>query len=204
MKLVRVAQVAAIVAASAILLVACGSPAGAPATSATSASGGGTTAVTQHNAADTKFAQMMTIHHEGAVEMAALAEKTAASSEVRSLAGRIRSAQGPEIDQMRGWLEQWREPAPEDSDMAGMGHGGMDMGGLDQQEAMDELKTLAGNDFDQRFLTLMIQHHEGAITMAEQQTADGENEAAIGLAVAIISAQEEEIAEMKGLLEGLD
>lgn len=204
MKLIRVAQIAAIAVASATLLVACGSPASTPATSATTASGGGTTAVAQHNAADTTFAQMMVVHHEGAVEMAELAEETAESSEVRSLASRIKGAQGPEIDQMRGWLEEWGEPAPEDSDMGGMGHGGMDMGGLDQQAAMDELTKLTGSDFDQRFLTLMIQHHEGAISMAEQQIADGENEAAIGLAEAIISAQQKEIAEMQGLLEGLD
>lgn len=204
MKLVRAAQIAAIVATSAALLVACGSPAAAPTTSASTSSGGGTTAVVQHNAADTTFAQMMVIHHEGAVEMAELAEKTAESSDVRSLASRIKTAQGPEIEQMRGWLEEWGEPAPEDSDMAGMGHGGMDMGGLDQQAAMDELMKLTGTDFDQRFLTMMIQHHEGAITMAQQQIADGENQAAIGLAETIISAQQKEIAEMQGILDDLD
>ena len=81
---------------------------------------------------------MMVIHHGGAIEMAALAESNATTAEVRSLATRIRDAQGPEIDQMRGWLQAWGEAAPEDADMGGMGHGGMDMGGMDQQQAMAE------------------------------------------------------------------
>lgn len=203
MKPRRLVQILAIAAASATLLVACGSQASAPTTSARTG-GAVATPAAAHNDADTTFAQMMIIHHEGAVEMADLAEKTAESSGVRSLASRIKGAQGPEIDQMRGWLQEWGEPAPEDSDMTGMGHGGMDMGGLDQQAAMEELEKLTGRNFDQRFLTLMIQHHEGAITMARQQIADGENEAAIGLAEAIVSAQEKEIAEMQGLLDGLD
>lgn len=189
-------------AASAILLIACASPAGAPTTSAPTAGGGVTAAA--HNGADATFAQMMIIHHEGAVEMADLAEQTAATAVVRSLASRIKSAQGPEIEQMRGWLEEWGEPAPEDSGMAGMDHGGMDMGGLDQQAAMDELGKLTGTEFDRRFLELMILHHEGAITMAEAEIADGQNEAAIGLAQAIVSAQQKEIAEMQGLTGQLD
>lgn len=184
---------------------ACAPPSAGP------SGGAGTPGVTQpgdspaarHNDADTTFAQMMVIHHEGAIEMAALAETEASSDDVRSLAGRIKAAQGPEIDQMRGWLTEWGEPAPEDSDMAGMDHGGMDMGGLDQQAAMDELRGLDGVEFDRRFLELMIAHHQGAITMANEEVAQGENDAAVALAKAIIAAQEKEIAGMQAMLEGL-
>ena len=170
-----------------------GTPA-APSVTRTTASTAGS-----HNEADTTFAQMMVIHHEGAIEMATLAERDASSSEVRSLAGRIRAAQGPEIDQMRGWLQEWGEPAPEDSDMAGMDHDGMEMGGLDQQAAMDQLMKLNGEAFDETFLTLMIQHHQGALTMANQEVARGENTQAVALAKSIISAQQKEIAEMQAL-----
>jgi len=195
MTITRLAPIVAIPAALLVLMGGCASPnAAAPPASGTAAA---------HNDADTTFAQMMVIHHEGAIEMAALAETRTDSTEVRDLAARIKAAQGPEIDRMRGWLEQWGEPAPEDADMGGMGHDGMDMGGLDQQAVMDELDTLDGAAFDRRFLTLMIQHHQGALIMAEQEVAEGSNEPAIALAKDIILAQQKEIAEMEGLLQQL-
>lgn len=194
MKTSRLASLAAVATAFFIGLAGCAGTA-APTPRATSA--------TDHNQADTTFAQMMVVHHEGALEMAGLATTKADTAEVRDLAGRIEAAQGPEIEQMRGWLEQWDEPAPEDSDMGGMDHGGMDMGGLDQQAAMDELDTLDGAAFDRRFLELMIEHHKGALTMAQTEVANGRNEAATSLARTIITAQEKEIAEMEALLEQL-
>ncbi len=54
--------------------------------------------MTVHNVADTEFAQAMSVHHQGAIEMAGLAMTQASSCEVRSLAVRISAAQGPEID----------------------------------------------------------------------------------------------------------
>ena len=196
----RLALITVVPTALLAMLAACAAPAtGMTGTTAPSVTQNADSAVGRHNGADTTFAQMMVIHHEGAIEMATLAEMDGASSEVRSLAGRIRAAQGPEIDQMRGWLKAWGEPAPEDSDMAGMGHDGMEMGGLDQQAAMDELRKLDGQAFDKTFLTLMIQHHQGALTMANQEVANGENTEAIALAKTIISAQQKEIAEMQAL-----
>jgi uncharacterized protein (DUF305 family) len=200
----RLALITALPAALLVMLAACASPVAAPAgteavPSATQTSG---TPVAAHNEADTTFAQMMVTHHEGAIEMAGLAETDGSSGEVRELAGRIKAAQGPEIDQMRGWLQAWGEPAPEDSEMSGMDHGGMEMGGLDQQAAMDELGKMDGEAFDKTFLRLMIQHHQGALTMANQEVANGENAEAVALAKTIISAQEREIAEMQALLQG--
>src|SRR5690625_4907575 len=92
-----------------------------------------------HNDADTTFAQMMIVHHVGAIEMADLAVEEADSEEVHSLAERISAAQDPEIEQMTSWLETWGE---ETSPMGheGMDHGGMDMEGLSQEEAMGELE----------------------------------------------------------------
>jgi len=194
MKSRRLVPLAAAATALLIGLVGCAS---------TTAASPSATSAADHNEADTTFAQMMVIHHEGAVEMAGLASTEAGNADVRSLAARIQAAQGPEIDQMRAWLQQWGEPAPEDSDMGGMDHGGMDMGGLDQQAAMEELKTLDGEAFDQKFLSLMIQHHQGALIMAEQEVESGLNEAAIALANTIILAQQKEIAEMEGMLEQL-
>ena len=102
----RTVLVAAWPAALLTLLVGCTTPAAVPSTApppivaSTSAS-----AAAAHNEADTTFGQMMGIYHGGAIEMAALAESNATTAEVRSLATRIRDAQAPEIDQMRGWLQ---------------------------------------------------------------------------------------------------
>ena len=197
----RLALITVVPTALLALLTACAPPVAAPTgtTATPTATRTSDSDAALHNEADTTFAQMMVIHHEGAIEMASLAEKEGSSSEVRSLAGRIRAAQGPEIDQMRGWLQAWGEPAPEDSEMAGMGHDGMEMGGLDQQAAMDELIKLDGEAFDKAFLTVMIEHHQGALTMANQEIVKGENPDAVALATTIIAAQQKEIAEMQDL-----
>lgn len=154
-----------------------------------------------HNDVDTMFAQMMIIHHEGAIEMADLALERADSAEVRDLAQRISAAQGPEIAEMTAWLEAWDEETTADEDMSG--HSGMDMGGMSQDEAMTELEGLTGSDFDRRFLELMIAHHEGAVAMAEDQLADGQNPQALDLARKIIDDQQAEIGEMEELLKSL-
>jgi len=152
---------------------------------------------TQHNTADTMFAQMMIIHHEGAIDMAELARTRSGSEEVRALAERISAAQGPEIEQMQSWLRAWGEP----TDGGGhAGHGGMDMDGMTQDEMMAMLDGLSGADFDEAFLTGMIAHHEGAVDMAQAQLADGENPEALELAEKIIDDQEAEITEMQELL----
>ena len=158
---------------------------------------------TAHNDADTMFAQMMIVHHEGAIEMADLAVENAGSEEVRSLAEGISAAQGPEIEQMTSWLEAWGEDTAPMGGMEGMDHGGMDMEGMSQEEAMGELEGLSGAEFDRRFLELMTAHHEGAVEMSEAELADGENPQALELAQKIIDDQQAEIAKMQQMLESL-
>lgn len=199
----RLSIAAAVFATTAALgTAACSSPdgdarpAGTPQTVATTATAD---AATQHNDADTEFAQMMIVHHQGAVEMARLAVSNAATEDVRALGERIAAAQGPEIDLMSGWLDAWGEDQPEEAEMSGMGHEGMDMDGLDQESAMAELSSLTGTAFDQRFLELMIEHHQGAIEMSETERGDGENPDATQLAGRIIDAQMAEITEMTNL-----
>ena len=158
---------------------------------------------TAHNDADSEFAQMMIVHHEGALEMAELAIERAGGEEVRALGERIAAAQDPEIELMSGWLTAWGEDQPDVADMGGMGNEGMDMGGLDQAAAMAELTGLDGSDFDRRFLELMIEHHRGAIVMAETERGEGTNQQATRLAQQIIDDQTAEIAEMTNLLRTL-
>jgi len=187
---------AAAAAALLFTLTACGGSDGAGADS--------------HNEADVTFAQQMIPHHQQAIEMADLAESRAESQEVKELAADIKAAQGPEIETLTGWLEDWDEEVPDAdmSDMSGMDHSGMDMSsdgssgmtGMMSEEDMTALEAASGADFDQMWLTMMIEHHQGAIEMAQTEQTEGEFDAAVELAEEIESAQTAEIAMMQDLL----
>ena len=198
--LVLTATLAACADQSATPPAATTSPTGG--TSATASVSASTDVAADHNDQDTTFAQMMIIHHEGAIEMSQLAIERAESPEVVALAERIAEAQGPEIEEMTAWLSAWGE------DVSPGGHGGMDMGGMDmngmsQEEMMTQLDGMSGADFDQAFLEAMIAHHEGAIGMSEQQLAEGQNPDALMLAEKIIADQQTEITEMQEMLTSL-
>ena len=171
-----------------------GSPsaAGSPATSSTPAAG-------QHNDADVMFAQGMIPHHQQAVAMSdMILAKDGIDAKVTDLATQIKAAQAPEIAQMSGWLAGWGEnPSPS----MGMDH---DMGGgMMSQADMDALDQATGQDAARLFLTGMITHHKGAITMAQNEVANGQNPEAIALAQKIITDQQAEIDTMNQLLEQL-
>jgi uncharacterized protein (DUF305 family) len=83
----------------------------------------------------------------------------------------------------------------------GMDH---DMGGgMMSQADMDALDQASGKDATRLFLTGMVTHHKGAITMAQEEVANGENPEAIALAKKIIADQQAEIDTMNQLLEQL-
>lgn len=156
-----------------------------------------------HNAADLAFVQGMLPHHAGALTMSQLADGRAADSRVVDLADRIETAQGPEIDTMTGWLEEWGEPLPEEN-TNGMHRSaeGMDMSGMSEDErAM--LDSASGPEFDRMFLQMMIPHHQGALDMAETEIADGADADAVALARDIVGSQRAEIGEMQTLLTEL-
>lgn len=225
--------VAAIAASLAFVLAACsGGTQSATATSDTTTTSARSTgspasisagATATFNAADVAFAQMMIVHHQGAIQMADLAPSRAQNQDVLALASRIKAAQAPEIDQMTSWLTAWGAAAPSmmagsaTSGMGGMDHGGMDMGGtasvaessamsmpgMMSGDQMQQLESASGAAFDKMFLELMIVHHQGAVEMAETEIADGSNPEAVALAQKIKSDQTAEIAEIQALLQTL-
>ncbi|WP_236794406.1 DUF305 domain-containing protein [Amycolatopsis sp. GM8] len=146
-----------------------------------------------HNTADVTFAQAMIPHHQQAIEMAGLAASRSTNAKVKDLAGRIQSAQDPEIQQMQTWLAQWGESA-----MPGMNHGSMT--GMMTDTDMEKLRQAGGLAFDTLFLQLMVQHHQGAIEMARTELAQGSSTDAKALAQRIIDGQTAEITEMRQLL----
>lgn len=154
-----------------------------------------------HNDADVTFAQSMIPHHEQAVEMARLATDRAEDERVLDLASRIEAAQAPEIEEMQALLAEWGEDEAAPSGDHGMGDAGE--GGMMSAEDMASLEVASGAEFDGMFLEMMIEHHTGAIEMADTEISDGQDPDAIALAGTIKSAQEGEITEMEDLLEDL-
>lgn len=150
---------------------------------------------------DVMFAQMMIPHHEQAVEMADLAlEKDGVSAEVKDLATDIKAAQDPEIKTMSEWLTEWKAPA---SASNGMDHGGgHDAGaGMMSDDDMQALQAAEGAEFDEQWLTMMIEHHEGAVEMAKDVLKTTKDPEVKALAEAVVSGQEAEISTMQGLLD---
>ncbi|GAB2966158.1 DUF305 domain-containing protein [Saccharothrix stipae] len=149
-----------------------------------------------HNDADIAFARDMIPHHEGAIEMAGLARGRTGNATILDLAARVEQAQDPEIKTMTGWLDAW---GVETSPDAGHDAHGSTPGMMSAEES-DRLKAAKDTDFDRMFLAAMIEHHRGAIDMAQAQLRQGRNADAKELARRIIDAQQAEITEMEGLL----
>ena len=152
------------------------------------------------NMADLMFARMMIPHHEQAVEMSDIVlAADGVSAEARDLATRIKEAQQPEIDLMEGWLDDWGNAMGQGMNGMGDMEGMSDDGMLDDEE-MDALRDASGPQAEELFLEGMIEHHEGAIEMAEQELEDGAYAPALELAEDIIDTQRAEIEEMEDLL----
>ncbi|WP_078491187.1 DUF305 domain-containing protein [Streptomyces sp. SPB074] len=146
------------------------------------------------NTADFRYVAMMTEHHAQAIELSALAPGRASSAGVKALAERIAATQGPEIDAMKGWQAQYdpkggRTPKHEHGAMPGMATGAQ----------LARLKASRGEDFDKLFLTLMTTHHEGAIDMAGEVLAGGNNLRVEEMANDVVAQQSSEIHRMEAL-----
>ncbi|MDA2963149.1 MAG: DUF305 domain-containing protein [Actinomycetota bacterium] len=137
---------------------------------------------------DQIFAEMMIPHHEQAIVMADLALKISQTPTIRELAQGIRTAQGPEIEAMKRW------------GASKMGsHAGHSMNGMLTDLQMKTLSSAIGGEFDRLFLESMIEHHRGAIEMAEM-VINSKNKSAAELGKAIIVSQQREIDQMRKLL----
>ncbi len=153
------------------------------------------------NADDVMFAQMMIPHHEQAIVMADLAVDRAEDPQLLALAAEIKAAQDPEIDLMESWLNEWGVPRMS-GDEAMMSHGSHGMEGMLSQAQLDALASAQGATFDAMFAQYMIEHHEGAVAMAEDVLARGSDPAVAALAREIIVTQEKEIVQLRAFLSG--
>ena len=179
-----------------------------------------------HNQADVTFAEQMIPHHSQAVEMSdMLLSKDGIDPRVTALAEQIKAAQGPEIEQLQAWLTSWGQSSsssgmnmpttshnmegmtpstsmnmPMPSESMGTMPG---MEGMMSAEDMTALQNAQGTDAAKLFLTQMIDHHRGAVAMAQTEVDSGQYPEAISMAQTIISAQNQEITTMEGILATL-
>ena len=151
------------------VIAACGSPPPPVLTPAAQARADG--GKPPYTRADVEFMTGMIGHHAQAVVMAGWAGSHGAGTAVRRLAERIVVGQRDEIGLMESWLRERNEPVPG----ADSSHGGMPgmvhyphMPGMLTAEQLAQLDQARGPAFDRLFLTFMIRHHQGAITMVER------------------------------------
>jgi uncharacterized protein (DUF305 family) len=141
------------------------------------------------NKTDAAFVADMVPHHEGAIAMAKQAEKKGEHAEIREFAENIISAQQSEISALDRI----------GTDLHHMGLAGSHMGMSDKDMGMDgDISMLdSAKPFDRAFIDMMIPHHQGAIRMARQQLADGQQPTLRTIAKDIVAAQTREIAQMR-------
>jgi len=182
----------------------------------------------QRSRADVEFMQGMIMHHSQAVEMTALIQSHTENKDLRSLGARISSSQSDEIRFMRRWLAARKEPVStamtgpaigpmsEATSGATQGMPDMDMSGHTSRQAgalmpgmltpeqMEALRKAKGAEFDRLFLTGMIQHHNGALTMVKDlfDTAGaGQDADVFNFATDADNTQRAEIRIMQTMLE---
>lgn len=162
-------------------------------------------------AADLSFLSGMISHHAQAIVMARWAPTHGASPSVRVLCERIIVAQGDEIAFMQNWLREHNEPVPEAKPtgmtmrMNGMVHE-MQMPGMLTESQMQQLDQARNVEFDRLFLTFMIQHHRGALTMVKTLFGSygaAQDDLIFKYASDVEADQSTEIDRMQGMLDVL-
>ena len=166
-------------------------------------------AAIKHTAADANFMRGMIHHHAQAVLMAKWAPTHGAGADLQRLTERIVVAQQDEIALMQTWLKEKGEPVPEPSPGPmrmtmpdGTAHD-MLMPGMLSAAELEQLDAARGVEFDRRFLTFMIRHHEGALDMVEElfgAKGAAHDEDTFRLASDVFADQTTEIRVMKEML----
>jgi uncharacterized protein (DUF305 family) len=146
------------------------------------------------NSADFRYAQMMIEHHRQALVMTELVPKRASSATVKRLAERISAGQKPEIGAMEGWLRK------NGGDKRKQHHDHAGMPGMATDAQLKKLRSAEGKAFDKLFLELMITHHQGALTMATEALAEGNDVIVEEMASDVVAQQTVEINRMRSLM----
>ncbi|MCX5044056.1 DUF305 domain-containing protein [Aldersonia sp. NBC_00410] len=177
--------------------------------------------------------QMIPHHEQAIEMSDVVLAKDGIDPRVTDLANQIKAAQGPEIEQLQAWLTEWGQSGmpmstpgmmPSDQNMPmstpGMempghampmpssstpspGAGGMGMSGMMSDQDMTALRNAQGVEASRLYLTQMITHHQGAITMAQTEIDSGQYPDAVAMARTIADTQQQEITTMQNILASL-
>lgn len=143
---------------------------------------------------DRNFTANMIAHHQGAVDMAKLAQDRAGRQEIKDMANDIIAAQEQEIASMKAWQQAWGYPSTSADNM-------QDHAAMGSMEAMSgmtaQLEGKTGEEFDKTFVALMIEHHQSAIDMARPGPTNAQHQELKDLTAEIVRAQTEEVAQLK-------
>jgi uncharacterized protein (DUF305 family) len=156
--------------------------------------------------ADVKFMQGMIMHHNQAIEMVALMPGRTTNPHLMEFGKRISISQSDEVKWMKRWLTNRNKPISEMEDMPGMDMSSMAMPlmpGMLTAQQMDELRKAKGTEFDRLFLTGMIQHHGGALTMVDDlfnTPGAGQDPQLFDFTADVSSTQAGEITAMQDML----
>jgi uncharacterized protein (DUF305 family) len=161
--------------------------------------------------ADVEFMQGMIMHHSQAVDMVALLRTRGKSPVLKSFGEKISVSQTDEIGFMMRWLEARGKPTTMEMDHSHMSAADMKnmnmnmlMPGMLTPEQMAALTKARGAQFDHLFLTGMIQHHGGALTMVDElfgAPGAGQDPVLFDFATDIENTQSAEIKIMRGMLD---
>ena len=177
----------------------------APADSAAMAKARADSARLPYTTADVQFMQGMIHHHAQAIVMSRWAPTHGASPSVQTLAARIINSQQDEIATMQQWLRNRHQSVPDSTSSGMMMMGGhpMLMPGMLTDDQLKQLDAARGPEFDRLFLTFMIQHHTGAVSMVHdlfETPGAGQDEKTFKFASDVNVDQTTEIARMKKML----
>ena len=169
-----------------------------------------------HNDEDVAFATDMIEHHAQAIQLANITiGRTGIDPRIAELAEEIRLSQTREIDTMSQWLRDWGEPVPEtgfatgdshshsDDPMGSLGEGHTEMPGMMSAEELRALANAPDSEFDALWLRMMVEHHQGAITMAQEVQDEGRADDVADLAADMESAQRVEVKDMQRWLDAV-
>ena len=194
---------ASAVLASALALTACGGGTDTAAGNDGSSTRSPSAETAKGNDADLAFLTGMKPHHEQAVEMSEMVLAADPPAEVAAIAQQIKSAQGPEIEQMTTMLGALGQKVDGQAHSGGHSAGMAGHGGMMDDQMMADLGGATGTEAARLYLEGMVRHHQGAIEASEVELVDGAYPPALKLADEIKQAQATEITRMQALLASL-
>lgn len=162
------------------------------------------------NQADVEFATDLIRHHAMGLLLVDLVDPATASPDLVRLSGSMRDKLAPQIQTLATQLQDWDQPVPEtvrdhanahEEDATQDAEVGSDLPGMPSDDQIHELENASGAEFEQLWLQLMAEHHDGAIDIAEIEVDEGRHAASTKLASTVITQQRNQITRMRDLLE---